>query len=218
MKNTRNNITELVFILDRSGSMGGLERDTIGGFNSMIEKQKKEDAPCYVSTVLFDTSSKVLHDRVKLSDIEPMTERDYVVGGGTALIDAIGGAIKHISRLHKYLGEDAPANTMFIITTDGEENSSRRYDAEKVKNMIETQKKEFGWEFIFMGANIDAVETAAAYGIDADRAVNYVCDSRGTKPVYEAMSEAIGAVRASMPLTAEWRKEVDRDYKSRKKR
>ena len=156
----KNNITELVFILDKSGSMAGLESDTIGGFNSMIEKQKKEDTPCYVSTILFNGESEVVHDREKLGEIQPMTDRDYVVGGCTALIDAIGGAIHHIGKLHKYFGESAPEHTMFVITTDGQENASHRYTSEQVKKMIERQKEKYGWEFLFIGANIDAVEVA----------------------------------------------------------
>ena len=160
MKN-KNNITELVFILDRSGSMSGLESDTIGGFNSMIEKQKKQDGGCYVSTVLFDNESEVLHDRVKLGDIPKMTDRDYTVRGCTALIDAIGGAIHHIGNIHKYArSEDVPEHTMFVITTDGQENASHRYNSEQVKKMIERQKEKYGWEFLFIGANIDAAENA----------------------------------------------------------
>ncbi|MBO5383453.1 MAG: hypothetical protein J6A30_04045, partial [Ruminococcus sp.] len=170
----KNNITELVFILDRSGSMAGLEEDTIGGFNAMIEKQRKEDGDCYVSTILFDNVSEVLHDRVKLSEIAPMTDRDYTVRGCTALIDAIGGAIHHIGNVHKYARpEDVPAHTMFVITTDGMENASHRYTTERVRSMIERQKEKYGWEFLFIGANIDAVATAAEYGIASDRAVNY---------------------------------------------
>ena len=219
MKNTnKNGVTELVFILDRSGSMAGLEGDTIGGFNSMIEKQKKKDGKCFVSTVLFDNVSEVIHDRVDLKDVPMMTEDDYTVRGCTALIDAIGGAIHHIGNIHKYIRpEDVPENTMFIITTDGMENASRRYDSEKVKKMIEEKKKKNGWEFLFIGANIDAVETAARYGISEDRAVNYHSDSKGTKLNYEAMSDAITAMRASAPLGAGWKKKIDADYKARKK-
>ena len=213
----KNNITELVFILDRSGSMAGLESDTIGGFNSMIEKQKKEDTPCYVSTILFNGESEVIHDREKLGEIQPMTDRDYVVGGCTALIDAIGGAIHHIGKLHKYFGESAPEHTMFVITTDGQENASHRYTSEQVKKMIERQKEKYGWEFLFIGANIDAVETAARYGIDKDRAVNYNCDSVGTQLNYEVMSETICAFRESRPITADWKKKIDKDFKSRNK-
>ncbi len=214
----KNNITELVFILDRSGSMSGLEQDTIGGFNSMIEKQKKQDGICYVSTVLFDHVSEVLHDRVKLDDINPMTDSDYTVRGSTALIDAIGGAIHHIGNIHKYArAEDVPEHTMFIITTDGMENSSHRYTSEQVKNMIENQKKKYGWEFLFIGANIDAVETAARYGISSDRAVNYNADKQGTHILYESVAEAVCNVRANAPLRADWSEKIDADYQHRKK-
>ena len=187
----KNNITELVFILDRSGSMAGLESDTIGGFNSMIEKQKKQEGDCYVSTVLFDGVSEVLHDRIKLCDVPKMTENDYTVRGCTALIDAIGGAIKHIGNIHKYARpEDVPENTMFVITTDGQENASHTYSSEKVKKMIEHQKEKYGWEFLFIGANIDAVETAARYGIGKDRAVNYNADAKGTHILYESVCQS----------------------------
>ena len=214
----KNNITELVFILDRSGSMAGLESDTIGGFNAMIEKQKKQDGECYVSTVLFDNESEVLHDRVKLSEIKPMTDRDYTVRGCTALIDAIGGAIHHIGNVHKYARpEDVPEHTMFIITTDGMENASRRYTSEKVKAMIERQKEKYGWEFLFIGANIDAVETAARYGIGADRAVNYHSDSEGTRLNYEVVSETISCMRESRPIGSGWKRRIEADFKGRNK-
>lgn len=214
-----NGITELVFILDRSGSMAGLEADTIGGFNSMIAKQKKQDGVCYVSTVLFDDTSEVLHDRVRLSNVPVMTDREYYPRGCTALLDAIGGAIHHIGNIHKYARrEDVPANTMFIITTDGMENASRHYTADKVKKMIERQKEKYGWEFIFLGANIDAVETAKRYGISEDKAVNYHCDSEGTKLNFEVMTEAIGQVRSSVPLSASWKARIDSDFEKRKKR
>ena len=213
----KNNITELVFILDRSGSMAGLESDTIGGFNSMIEKQKKQDGGCYVSTILFNGESEVVHDREKLGEIHPMTERDYVVGGCTALIDAIGGAIHHIGKLHKYFVESAPEHTMFVITTDGQENASHRYTSKQVKKMIERQKEKYGWEFLFIGANIDAVETASRYGIGADRAVNYKCDSEGTHILYESVAKAVCSVRASEPLSASWSTEIDYDYQKRGK-
>ena len=211
----KNNITELVFILDKSGSMSGLESDTIGGFNSMIEKQKKEDTPCYVSTILFNGESEVIHDREKLWEIQPMTDKDYVVGGCTALVDAIGGAIHHIGKLHKYFGEGAPKHTMFVITTDGQENASHRYTSEQVKKMIERQKEKYGWEFLFIGANIDAVETAACYGIDKDRAVNYNADGKGTHILYETITKAVCNVRASAPLSADWSKELNDDFKRR---
>ena len=219
MKNNRNNITELVFILDRSGSMSGLESDTVGGFNSMIEQQKKEDGECYVSTVLFDNVSEVLHDRVRLSEIRPMTDREYTVRGCTALLDAIGGAIHHIGNIHKYArSEDVPEHTMFIITTDGLENASHRYDSEQVKRMIERQKEKYGWEFLFIGANIDAVETARSYGIDEDRAVNYNADSKGTVILYESVACAVSNVRKCAPLDKTWRKDIDEDYRKRGKK
>ena len=213
----KNGITELVFILDRSGSMTGLERDTIGGFNAMIEKQKKQDGECYVSTVLFDNVSEVLHDRVRLSEIRPMTDNEYTVRGCTALIDALGGAIHHIGNVHKYARpEDVPEHTLFVITTDGMENASRRYTSDKVKEMIERQKGKYGWEFIFIGANIDAVETAAQYGIGKDRAVNYHADEVGTQILYNSVSEAVVNLRAGCPMSHEWSNELKEDYKKRK--
>ncbi len=215
----KNNITEIVFILDRSGSMGGLESDTIGGFNSMIEKQKKQDGDCYVSTVLFNNESEVLYDRVKLVDIPKMTDRDYTVGGCTALIDAIGGAIHHIGNIHKYArAEDVPEHTMFIITTDGQENASHRYTSEQVKKMIEHQKKKYGWEFLFIGANIDAVETAAQYGIGKDRAVNYNADGEGTHILYETVANVVCNVRAAAPIGAAWSEKINADYQKRGKK
>ncbi len=215
----KNNITELVFILDRSGSMAGLESDTIGGFNSMIEKQKKQEGCCYVSTVLFDNESEVLHDRVKLADVPRMTDNDYTVGGCTALIDAIGGAIHHIGNIHKYArDEDVPEHTMFVITTDGQENASHRYTSEQVKKMIERQKEKYGWEFLFIGANIDAVETAARYGISKDRAVNYNADAEGTHILYESVAKAVCNVRACAPLSADWSQDINADYQKRGKK
>lgn len=214
---TKNTTTELVFILDRSGSMHHLTADTIGGFNSMIEQQKKKDGECIVSTVLFDDESTVLHDRVRLFDVPEMTERDYCTRGCTALVDAVGGAIHHIGNVHKYARkEDVPAHTMFVITTDGMENASRKYSADKVKKMIERQKERYGWEFIFIGANIDSVETAARFGIERERAVNYKADKKGTRVLYEAVSMAVGNMRGGKRLSAEWREEIDRDFKERK--
>lgn len=216
MKEKMNNITELVFILDRSGSMAGLEADTIGGFNSMIEKQRKEDGECFVSTVLFDNYSEVLHDRVKLSEIKPMTDEEYTVRGSTALIDAIGGAIHHIGNVHKYARpEDVPAHTMFIITTDGQENASNKYTSDRVKQMIERQKGKYGWEFLFIGANIDAVETAAKYGITKNRAVNYNADEQGTQILYESVSKAVCCIRKSDVVCDDWSDEIDADFKKR---
>ena len=212
----KNGITELVFILDRSGSMSGLESDTIGGFNAMIEKQKKQDGECYVSTVLFDNVSEVLHDRVRLTDIKPMTDEEYTVRGCTALIDAIGDAIHHIGNVHKYARpEDVPEHTIFVITTDGMENASRNYTSDKVKSMIERQKERYGWEFLFIGANIDAIETAARYGISKDRAVNYNADGEGTQILYESVAKAVCNVRASAPLGADWSDEINADYQKR---
>ena len=215
----KNGITELVFILDRSGSMAGLESDTIGGFNSMIEKQKKQDGECYVSTVLFDNVSEVLHDRVKLTDINPMTDNEYTVRGSTALIDAIGGAIHHIGNVHKYIrNEDVPEHTIFVITTDGMENASHKYSSDKVKSMIERQKERYGWEFLFIGANIDAVETAAQYGIDRDRAVNYNADEVGTHILYESVSAVVGNVRSNKRIMKNWSENINEDYKRRGKK
>lgn len=214
----KNNITELVFILDRSGSMSGLEGDTIGGFNSMIEKQRKQDGECYVSTVLFDHVSEVLHDRVKLSQIEKMTENDYTVRGSTALIDAIGGAIHHIVNIHKYARpEDVPEYTLFVIMTDGMENASHRYSSDEVKKMIEREKEKYGWEFLFIGANIDSVETARHFGIGADRSVNYHADHQGTAVVFDTVSETVCNFRESRPLAPSWSENINKDYNKRKK-
>ena len=213
----KKNLTELVFILDRSGSMAGLEKDTIGGFNSMIERQRATEGEVIISTVLFDNTSEVIHDRVDIRRIDPMTEKQYFVRGCTALLDAIGGAIHHIGNVHKYArDEDRPEHTMFVITTDGMENASHRYSSDRVKQMIERQKTKYGWEFLFLGANIDAVETAGNFGIEADRAVNYHSDSEGTALNYEVLSEAICSVRCSKPLGREWKKRIDEDYQRRK--
>ena len=209
-----NNITELVFILDRSGSMAGLEADTIGGFNSLIEKQKKQDGLCYVTTILFDNESETVHDRVRLEDVKPMTDEDYAVGGCTALLDAIGGAIRRIADIHRYgRPEDVPAHTMFVITTDGMENASRTYRADQVKKMIEHEKEKYGWEFIFVAANIDAVETAARFGIGRDRAVNYRADRKGTAVVYDTVSKMACGFRAGAPVEAEWSRAIEEDFR-----
>lgn len=214
----RKNLTEIVFILDRSGSMSGLEADTIGGFNSMIEKQKKTDGEAVVSTVLFDNACEVIHDRADIRDIQPMTEKDYTVRGCTALLDAIGSAIHHIGNIHKYARpEDVPEHTLFIITTDGMENASHFYTSDRVKQMIEREKTKYGWEFLFLGANIDAVETARHIGIGADRAVNYHSDSAGQQLNYEVLSEAITTVRCRAPLGADWKRRIDEDYEKRGK-
>lgn len=212
----KNNITELVFILDRSGSMSGLESDTIGGFNAMIEKQRKEEGEVYVSTILFDDRSEVIHDRISLSDVPKLTSDDYYVRGCTALIDAIGGAIHHIGKIHKYARkEDVPAHTMFIITTDGQENASRHYGSNKVKKMIEKKKEKYGWEFLFIGANIDAVETAASFGISKDRAVNYNADHQGTQILYEAISQPITAMRSNQAISEDWCGAIREDFENR---
>ena len=211
-------MTELVFILDRSGSMGGLEKDTIGGFNAMLKKQKKQEGEVLVSTVLFNSHSKVIHDRVPLEQVQPMTEEDYCVGGTTALLDAVGGAIKHIGMVHKYARpEDRPEKTMVIITTDGMENASRKYTYDKVRQMIEHEKEKYGWEFLFLGANIDAVQEAARFGISADRAADYHCDQKGTALNYEVISEAVTSVRACRSVEANWKARIDEDYQKRGK-
>ena len=213
----KKNLTELVFILDRSGSMAGLEDDTIGGFNAMLEKQKAEPGEAYVSTVLFDNRGEVVHDRLPLERGPALTRKEYFVRGCTALLDAVGGAIQHIGNIHKYAREeDRPQRTLFIITTDGMENASRRYDYPRVREMIERQKEKYGWEFLFLGANIDAAKEAARFGISAERAANYHADHQGTGLVYEAVNAAVCAVRASKPLENNWRASIDEDFKGRK--
>lgn len=210
------NLTELVFIIDRSGSMHGLEKDTIGGFNSMIEKQKEIDDPCYVSTVLFNNVSEVIHDRVLLKDIKPMTQSDYMTGGCTALLDAIGGAIKHIGNIHKYARkEDIPEHTLFVITTDGYENASHKYNNKQIKSMIEKCKNKYGWEFIFLGANIDAVSTASDFGIDKEFAVNYHADELGTEIAYESIALAATSLRSHESME-NWSTKINNDYNTRK--
>lgn len=217
-KTNHNNTTEMVFILDRSGSMQGLEKDTIGGFNSMIEKQKSQDGKCYVSTVLFDNYSEVIHDRISQDKINPMTDSDYYVRGCTALCDAIGDAIHHIKNIHKYSRpEDVPEHTVFVIITDGMENASSRYTAHSVKQMIEHEKEKYGWEFLFIGANIDAIGTASSLGISDDRAVNYNADAVGTRIVYDTVADACCSMRACAPLGSNWSEKIDEDYNSRNK-
>ena len=212
----KKNLTELVFILDRSGSMAGLEKDTIGGFNAMIEKQKAEEGEAYISTVLFDNDSEVIHDRLTLDAIPKLTEKEYYVRGCTALLDAVGGAIHHIGNVHKYAREeDRPEKTLFVITTDGMENASRRYSYEKVKGMITRQKEKYGWEFLFLGANIDAAKEAARFGIAPERAADYHADTVGTAVIYEAVSEAVCSVRACKPVAEGWKKRIDEDFKKR---
>lgn len=214
----KKNLTELVFILDRSGSMAGLEADTIGGFNAMIEKQRGEPGEAVISTVLFDNETEVIHDRVSLDRVPALTEKEYDVRGCTALLDAVGGAIHHIGNVHKYAREeDRPEKTLFVITTDGMENASRRYTYDKVKSMIERQREKYGWEFLFLGANIDAAREAARFGIRADCAADYHADSIGTEAVYESVCEAVCQVRRSAPLAADWKRKIDADFKGRKR-
>jgi uncharacterized protein YegL len=211
-------LTEIIFILDRSGSMSGLESDTIGGYNAMLKKQKAAPGQAIVSTVLFDDRCEVLHDRLEVQSILSMTDKEYFVRGCTALLDAVGGAIHHIGNIHKYAREeDRPEKIIFVITTDGLENASSRYNYDRVKMMIERQKEKYGWEFIFLGANIDAVEVADRFGISVDRAANYHADSVGTQLNYEVVSEVICSIRESKPINADWKKRIDNDYKGRKK-
>lgn len=212
----KKDLTEVVFILDRSGSMFHMVQDTIGGFNSMLERQKKETGEALISTVLFSSDSVVLHDRADIRTVEPMTEKEYQVGGNTALIDAIGGAVHHIGNVHKYArAEDVPEHTIFIIITDGMENASHCYSSDQVKQMIERQKDKYGWEFLFLGANIDAVETASRFGIGADRAANYHNDARGQELNYMDVSDAISSIRAHAPLMENWKERINEDYKNR---
>ena len=193
------------------------EADTIGGFNSLIAKQKKEEGTALISTVLFDDQTEILYDRISLDRIEPMNDRQYYVRGCTALLDALGGAIHHIGNVHKYARmEDVPERTLFVIITDGEENASRYYSAKKVKGMIERQKSRYGWEFLFLGANIDAVQTAGRFGISEDRAVNYNCDSRGTMLNYQVIGEAISVFRNDARIDESWKRQIDEDYKKRR--
>ena len=211
-----NTITELVFILDRSGSMSGLEEDTIGGFNSMIKEQKEKDGTCYVTTVLFNEKNWTVHDRIPLTEVPEMTRADYRPSGCTALIDAIGDTIHHIGDIHKYARkEDVPANTLFMITTDGLENASHKYSSNEVKRLIEKQKEKYGWEFVFIGANIDAVETAKHFGIREDRAVNYHADSRGTNVVFKALSGMAKSMRACGSVPEDCLEEINADYNGR---
>ena len=209
-------MTELVFILDRSGSMAGLETDTIGGFNAMIEKQKKEAGEALVTTVLFDNESVTVHDRIPLQEVPPLTEKEYFTRGCTALLDAVGGTIRHIANIHRYIRrEDVPERTLFVITTDGYENASRYYNYDKVRRLIEHEKTKYGWDFLFLGANIDAAAEAKRFGIAADRAADYKCDTAGTALNYEVIGEAVGAVRGARPLAANWKRRIDEDVKQR---
>ena len=216
----KKNLTELVMILDRSGSMSGLESDTIGGYNGMLKKQRKTEGEVLVSTVLFDDCSEVLHDRVPLDKVPVMTEKDYYVRGCTALLDAVGGAIHHIGNVHKYAREeDRPEKTIFVITTDGMENASHQYSYDRVKQMVERQKEKYGWEFLFLGANIDAIETAGRFGISADRAANYHSDQEGTALNYDVLADAVNDMRCcAAPIGASWKKRIEEDYEKRGKK
>ena len=209
-------LTELVFILDKSGSMGGLETDTIGGYNTMLKKQQTVDGECHITTVLFDNNCELLHDRIDIKAVSLITEKEYQVGGSTALLDAIGITIHKIGNAQKHTADDYRAEkVMFVIITDGEENSSREYSAERIKQMIERQKTRYGWEFIFLGANIDAVETAERFGISADRAQNYNADSEGVKLNFRVMSEAVATYRECSAMPEGWNKEIQKDFKRR---
>ena len=211
-----NNLTEIVFILDRSGSMAGLEGDTIGGFNAMVEKQKKEDGEALLSTVLFSGGSYVLYDRVDVRKVEPMTEQQYQVGGCTALLDAIGGAVHHIANVHKYAREeDRPGKTIFVITTDGMENASRAYTYNEVQRMVKHEQEKYGWEFLFLGANMDAISAARSFGIRADRAVRYRSDSAGTELNYQVVSETVARVRRRESIAPDWCAPIEADVKKR---
>lgn len=213
----KNNITEMVFILDRSGSMFGLEADTAGGFNSMIARQKKEEGKAFVSTVLFNDTSFVLHDRVPLESVKEMSPSDFETSGCTALYDAIGQAIRHISNIHKYARpEDVPEKTVFVITTDGMENASREYSHHRLKELIEEKKEKYGWEFLFIAANIDAEKTAATFGIREDHAVNYHADAEGTEVLFDAVSDAICGMRKCSAVAPNWKEKIERNNNSRK--
>ncbi len=213
----KKDLTEIVFIVDRSGSMEGLEADTIGGFNAMLRKQKDTPGETLVSTVLFDSESRVLHDRIDVETVPFMTDEDYTVGGCTALLDAVGGAIRHIGTIHRYARrEDVPARTLFVITTDGMENASHRYSLRKVREMIRQQKEEHGWEFLFLGANMDAVKTARQVGISEDRAVTYHADREGTRLNFKVLGEAIRDYRRTASLSSDWKRDIERDFEERK--
>ena len=212
------NLTEIVFILDRSGSMAGLEADTIGGFNAMVEKQKKEPGEAFLSAVLFNQESTVIYDRVDIRKVEPMTDRQYCVGGSTALLDAIGGAVHHIANVHKYAREeDRPGKTVFVITTDGMENASCRYSYPEVQRMVKHEQEKYGWEFLFLGANMDAISAARSFGIREDRAVRYACDSVGTSLNFAVTAQAISGLRKGKGIDADWSAPIAVDYEKRGK-
>lgn len=211
--------TELVFILDRSGSMCGLEADTIGGYNSMLDRQKKEAGEATVTTVLFDDQYELLHDRIDIRGIAPITEHEYFARGCTALLDAIGKTIQKIANAQKHTAPGQRADkVLFVITTDGYENASREYSYDQIRAMVKREKEQYGWEFLFLGANIDAISTAKKFGIAADRAVNYHADSKGTQLNYEVVSETVSCMRASRPIEADWKSRIEQDFRGRKAR
>lgn len=213
----KNNYTELVFILDRSGSMAGLEKDTIGGYNALLEKQKKEKGKARITTVLFDDRYELLHKRIPLKEVLPLTQEEYYVRGSTALLDAVGLTISEMIRVHKSeKPEDKPDKVLFVITTDGYENASREFTKAKVKRLIETQKKKYGWEFLFLGANIDAEAAAEEYGISRENAVTYHADEEGTRLNYAVISDVVTQVRKSS-MDPNWKKKIEEDYKNRRK-
>ena len=212
----KKNLTELVFILDKSGSMSGLEKDTIGGFNSLLDQQRKVDGECVITTVLFDNRYELLHDRIDIRAVQPITGKEYFVGGSTALLDAIGRTIHKIGTAQKNTAEAYRAEkVMFVIITDGEENASRCYSSMQIREMIQRQKERYGWEFIFLGANIDAVETAGRFGIDADRAVDYVPDGEGTELNYRMMSQTVATFRECGAVPTACLDEIRKDMKKR---
>lgn len=214
----RKNLTELVFILDRSGSMTGLESDTIGGYNAMLEKQRKEEGEAFVTTILFDDDYEILHNRVNIKRVKPITDREYYVRGMTALLDAVGKTInKTVKAIIKSDEEEQPSNVMFVIITDGMENASREYSYDKIKQMIEHEKKKYSWEFIFLGANIDAIATAAKFGIDEDKASNYHADSLGTMLNFESVSDAVSNFRSGISIDKNWKENIELDYEARRK-
>ena len=213
------NLTEMVFILDRSGSMSHLEADTIGGYNSLFEKQKKEQGEAAVTTVLFDDKYEIIHDHADIKKVNPLTDREYFARGSTALLDAIGKTINHVGHRHKYAPDsEIPQKTMVVIITDGFENASREFSQPQVKSMIEHQKERYGWEFLFLGANIDAVSTARNYGIAPDRAVKYEADSVGTRTNFEAVSETVSCVREERPISSNWKKDIEEHLRKKNRR
>ena len=214
----KNNATELVFILDRSGSMAGLEKDTIGGFNAMLKKQKEVEGECRITTVLFDNQLNILHDRLDIQAIGSLTEKDYQVGGSTALLDAIGSTINKIGNVQKHSSHEHRASkVLFVIITDGEENSSREFSSERVKKMTEHQMKKYNWEFIFLGANIDAVETSKMYGIRPDRTQNYHADAKGVNLNFDVMSKTVASFRMNDSIDEGWKDQIEKDFDERNK-